>query len=186
MTETIEQNIDFESWKKKINNEPKDEKEIIKRWRGLGFLEKIPEGCDAERNCALSYELLANYLIENENGDEKNFSYTFCLIPFAIIRRMMYGGERTVNRPLTINDIGEIGEITFDMLKSKYILKNELTNIAKLLNISYTPLKYVELNDEKCKKMLEGINEYFNIDFEGEIVALCDKYFVEKFNKEEK
>lgn len=184
MTETIEQNIDFESWNKKINSESKDENEIIKRWRGLGFLEKIPEGSDAERNCALSYELLAKYLIEN--GEEKKFSDTFCVIPFAIIRRLMYGGEHTVNRSLTINDIGEIGEITFDMLKSKYTLKDELINIAKLLNINYTPLKYVELNDEKSKKMLEGINGYFNIDFEGEIVALCNKYFVEKFNKEEK
>lgn len=65
------------------NNKPKEiEKEIIKKWNKLGFLDRVKN----KRNVALAYEYLALYMMDSKN--KKRFIGDEQTLLFPVVRKI--------------------------------------------------------------------------------------------------
>lgn len=155
-------------------------KEILEKWRKLGFLQGLKEGTQMEWRCAKSYELLCNFLEGNKYDDNTIY------ILFPIIRRIL-----TVNhpRPTRIIQAEELIENYLNSSISDIFLIVPLSKNNYKMAFIKNYLKHISLYDKTIyeilnnKNIIESISEIFEIDFEAELSALFAKYMCHKLCK---
>lgn len=150
-----------------------NEADIVKRWRKIGFLNGLKEGGVIERRCAISYEKLTNYILDDSNPYVGKYAEAWL---YACLRGLLTTKNR-INRivepeeviaalsSLTINE-------TIDLLKkNKYKIKPAFLNL----------LNYKQLGEKPILKVLEGIgkdNDYklYNSITQSDFEAQLSKY----------
>ena len=69
----------------------KSKKDVLEFWRNLGFLYDLKEGGIIEWRCAKSFELMANFMMADENLGDKILE-TWSVAAFPILRHCLVKG----------------------------------------------------------------------------------------------
>jgi hypothetical protein len=165
----------------------KKKKEIIEKWRDIGFLNGLKNNSINEWRCAKSFNDMVDYLIKS-NQDTDNFS--FILFPF--IRRALTTGKKRLYRFIDPNEImtfintvtlGDIFKYIIDITTKKdkisyKIIYNinelDICNDIKIIDFFNSNIKN---DNDKIKRLKTICNNI--IDIEAEIIAYSSEYFVE-------
>ena len=158
---------------------------VLSIWRALGFVMGLKEGGVVEWRCAKSMDLMAKYLLSEENGGDVDLeSWGVCIFP--IIRKCIARNSKRVARVIRPEEL-------FDFLRSKTIGDGlryvyGLRGKKKGKYVCECFGRYLERDgklDDPLIKILsvfdgderERINEIFAFDFEAEVCCLVSDFF---------
>lgn len=175
---------------------------ILKRWRDLGFLQGLKEGSQNEWRCAKSFELMAQYLMTNE----EKLRYTLCkseattnftqTVTFPIIRRLICIERPRVNRIIQPEEILDVlDSVTLDQaidvcriynkkIKGKETNKKKITYVNKIKDYyNLGELTFIDGISTVLSNTDAGLfRKVFDIDIEAEFLTVISKYLAIMLN----
>ena len=168
----------------------KSKKDVLEFWRNLGFLYDLKEGGIIEWRCAKSFELMANFMMADENLGDKILE-TWSVAAFPILRHCLVKNSNRVTKVIDpkifidflknkkMRDIFEYIYGLKGLQEKKYMIKcfeRYLETINK--NDSSLYELFLLMDDEK-----EKIAYIFDLDFEAEICGFISGFFAEAVKK---
>lgn len=150
-----------------------NEKDIVKRWRKMGFLNGLKEGGVIERRCAVSYEKMTEYLLD----DSKPYLGKYAEVWLYACLRGLLTTKNRINRIVEPEEVIDalnrltVSNVISHLQENKYKIKSPILNL----------LNYKKLMDKPILKVLEGVNKdsdykLYNSIMEDDFEARLTKY----------